>query len=111
MLTAREIIMKRKLIAVAALFFAVSASSAFAEDWKGTITDSMCSTKHVAGTKDDVACAEKCMKMGDKAVLVVGDKVYKIDNQDAVAKHIGHKVNVTGTMVSEGTIHIDKVTM
>ncbi len=103
--------MTKKLIATAALFLAFCSVSAFGEDWKGTVTDSMCSAKHVAGTKDDVECAQKCMKMGDKAVLVVGDKVYKIDNQDAVAKHIGHKVNVSGTMVSEGTIHIDKVTM
>ena len=103
--------MTKKILATAAIFLAVSASTAFAEDFKGTITDSMCSVKHVAGTKDDVECAQKCMKMGDKAVLVVGDKVYKIDNQDAVAKHIGHKVNVSGTVVSEGTIHIDKVTM
>ena len=102
--------MTKKLLATAAIFLTVSSASAFAENWKGTVTDSMCSTKHVAGTKDDVACAQKCMKMGDKAVLVVGDKVYKIENQDAVKDHIGHKVNVTGTMTGD-TIHIDKVTM
>ena len=102
--------MTNKILATAALFLAVSASSAFAEDWKGTVTDSMCSTKHVAGTKDDVECAQKCMKMGDKAVFVVGDKVFKIENQDAVAKHIGHKVDVMGTLNGD-TIHIDKVTM
>src|SRR5580698_2281412 len=101
--------MTKKLLLTAAIFLSVSSASAFAENWKGTITDSMCSTKHVAGTKDDVECAQKCMKMGDKAVLVVGDKVYKIENQDAVAAHIGHKVNVTGTMKGD-TIHIDKVT-
>ena len=93
--------MKRKLIAAAALFFAVSASSAFAEDWKGTITDSMCSTKHVAGTKDDVACAEKCMKMGDKAVLVVGDKVYKISNPDKLTAFAGKTVTVDGTLATD----------
>lgn len=103
--------MTKKLLASAAIFLAVSSASAFGEDWKGTVTDSMCNVKHVAGSKDDVECAQKCMKMGDKAVLVVGDKVFKIDNQDAVKNHIGHKVNVTGSMVSEGTIHIDKVTM
>ena len=102
--------MMKKILATAAILLTVSASSAFAEDWKGTVTDSMCSAKHVAGTKDDVACAEKCMKMGDKSVLVVGDKVYKIENQEAVAKHIGHKVNVSGKMTGD-TIHIDKVSM
>ena len=102
--------MTKKILLTAALFLTVSSASAFAETWKGTVTDSMCSTKHVAGTKDDVECAQKCMKMGDKAVLVVGGKVYKIDNQDAVKDHIGHKVNVTGTMTGD-TIHVDKVTM
>ena len=102
--------MTKKILAIAAIFLAVSSASAFGEEFKGTVTDSMCNAKHVAGTKDDVACAEKCMKMGDKAVLVVGGKVYKIDNQDAVKDHIGHKVNVTGTMTGD-SIHIDKVTM
>ena len=102
--------MTKKILLTAALFLTVSSASAFAENWKGTVTDSMCSTKHVAGTKDDVACAQKCMKMGDKAVLVVGDKVYKIENQESVSKHIGHKVDVMGTLNGD-TIHIDKVTM
>ena len=102
--------MSKKLLLTAAIFLSISASSAFAETWHGTVTDSMCSVKHVNGTKDDVECAQKCMKMGDKAVLVVGDKVYKIENQDAVKDHIGHKVNVMGTMNGD-TIHIDKVTM
>ena len=102
--------MTKKLLATAAIFLAVSSASAFGEEFKGTVTDSMCSVKHVAGTKDDVACAEKCMKMGDKAVLVVGDKVYKIENQESVSKHIGHKVDVMGTLNGD-TIHIDKVTM
>ena len=105
--------MTRKLIlAAAALLLAVPTAFAGPETIKGTITDSMCSAKHVAGTKDDVECAQKCMKMGDKAVLVTAaGKVYKIDNQDAVKDHIGHKVTVTGNVVSEGTIHIDKVAM
>jgi hypothetical protein len=105
--------MTKRILLSAALLLAVSASasSAFAEEWKGTISDAMCGGKHIAATKEDMACARKCVAGGEKAVLVVGDKIYKIDNQDSVKAHIGHKVNVTGTMVSEGTIHIDKVTM
>jgi hypothetical protein len=105
--------MTSKFLLSAAATICLTASSAFAfapGTWSGTITDSMCNAKHAAGSKDDVACAEKCMKMGDKAVFVVGDKVYKIDNQDAVKAHIGHKVNVTGTLTGD-TVHIDKVTM
>jgi ADP-glucose pyrophosphorylase len=105
--------MTRNLIlAATALLLTVPSAFAAPETIKGTITDSMCSAKHVAGTKDDVACINKCMAMGDKAVLVTAaGKVYKIDNQDAVKAHLGHKVTVTGNVVSEGTIHIDKVAM
>ncbi len=102
--------MNRKSILTAALFLTVAATSAFAEDWKGTISDAMCAGKHVNATPEDMACAKKCVKGGSPAVLVVGEKVYKIDNQDSVKDHIGHKVNVSGTMTGD-TIHIDKVTM
>jgi hypothetical protein len=106
--------MHKKSLFTAVAFLALSSIAAFAapETIKGTITDSMCSAKHVAGSKDDVACINKCMAMGDKAVLVTAaGKVYKIDNQDAVKAHLGHKVTVTGDVVSEGTLHIEKVTM
>jgi hypothetical protein len=102
--------MNKKILATAALFLAVSASSAFAENFKGTVSDAMCGGKHVGATKEDMACAQKCVKGGEKAVLIVGDKTYKIENQDAVKNHIGHKVNVMGTLDGD-TIHIDKVTM
>ena len=102
--------MTRKTLLTSALFLTLSASTAFAEDWKGTISDSMCGAKHVKATKEDMACAQKCVKGGSPAVLVVGTKVYNIENQDAVKDHIGHKVSITGTMTGD-TIHIDKVTM
>jgi hypothetical protein len=103
--------MSKKILLTAALFLTAASTSAFAEDWKGTISDAMCAAKHVNATKADMACAQKCVKGGSPAVLVVDGKVFKIDNQDAVKDHIGHKVSVSGTMVTEGTIHIDKVTM
>ncbi len=102
--------MTKKLLATVAIFLSVSASSAFAENWKGTVSDSMCAAKHVNATKDDIECAQKCFKDGSPAVLVVGDKVYKIENQESVKDHVGHKVNVMGTLNGD-TIHIDKVTM
>jgi hypothetical protein len=100
----------KKILLTATLFLSFSAATAFAEDWKGTISDAMCGGKHVNATKEDMACAKKCVKGGSPAVLVVGDKTYKIENQDAVKDHIGHKVNVSGTMTGD-SIHIDKVTM
>ena len=102
--------MHKKLLLTATAFLSLSAASAFAETWNGTISDAMCNTKHVAATDKDMACAQKCVKGGSPAVLVVGDKVYKIDNQDAVKDHIGHKVAITGTMTGD-SIHVDKVAM
>jgi hypothetical protein len=100
--------MKKTMLLTAALLLASTA--AFGENLSGTVSDAMCSGKHVAATKDDMACAQKCVKGGEMAVLVVGDKVYKIDNQDAVKNHVGHKVNVSGTVTGD-SIHIDKVSM
>jgi hypothetical protein len=104
--------MTKKILATAAIFLSVAASTAFAapETWKGTISDSMCAAKHVNATKADMECAQKCVKGGSPAVFVVGTKVYQIDNQDAVKDHIGHKVSITGTMTGD-SIHIDSVKM
>ena len=70
--------MQRKLVVLAALSLAFS-TTAFAETWKGTISDSMCGAKHVNAAAADVACAQKCVKGGSPAVLVVGDKIYGPD--------------------------------
>lgn len=101
--------MRHTLLALTALSLTFSAN-AFAETLKGTISDSMCSAKHVNATAADMACAQKCVKGGSPAVLVVGDKIYKIDNQSAVEGHVGHKVTVTGTLTGD-SIHIEDVKM
>ena len=100
----------KKFATVTILALSFASASALAETWKGTISDSMCGAKHVNATKADQECAQKCVKGGSDAVFVEGDKVYKIDNQDAVKEHVGHKVTLTGTM-SGDTIHVDKVAM
>ncbi len=99
-----------KLAAVTVVALSFASASAFAETWSGTISDSMCAAKHVNATKDDIACAQKCVKGGSPAVFVMGDNVYKIENQDAVKNHVGHKVTISGTK-SGDTIHIDSVKM
>jgi hypothetical protein len=102
--------MTKKIFATSLLFLSFSASAFAADTWKGTISDSMCAAKHEKATKEDMECAQKCVKGGSPAVFVSDGKVYKIENQDAVAKHIGHKVTITGKMTGD-TIHIDKVAM
>ena len=98
--------MKKSL--AAGLFLSLFATGAFAATWTGVISDSHCGAMHSKMTADDAACVQKCAKMGEQAVLVVGDKVYKIDNQDAVKDHLATKVTVTGTMKGD-SVHVDSV--
>ena len=100
----------KKTLATAGLFLSFFAVGAFAESWSGTVSDEHCGAKHVAASEKDQACAEKCAKGGAAAVFVAGDKVYKIENQDAVKGHMGHKVTITGKMTGD-SIHIDDVKM
>lgn len=92
-----------------AVVFAFASISAFAADWSGTIMDSKCSTNKAM--KDNAACAAKCIKGGDSAVLITPDgTIYKIADQDKVVAHAGHKVTITGTMDGD-TIKVDSVKM
>ncbi|HXO19090.1 MAG TPA: hypothetical protein VOA87_04100 [Thermoanaerobaculia bacterium] len=93
--------MKRVPVVIAVLVFALALLPlaqlrADAGSWTGWITDESCGAKdaNAAGK----ACVEKCMKKGDKLVFYNGadKKIYKLDNQDLAAKHIGHEVTVSG---------------
>jgi hypothetical protein len=75
----------------------------------GYIGDAMCAAKGKAGSADHAACAAKCIKGGSAAVLVVGDKVYKISNQKEVVKYAGKKVTIEGK-ITDDTIEVTKVT-
>jgi hypothetical protein len=55
-----------------------------------------------------VACVKKCLKNGATAVLVVGDKIYKIANQKDVVKYAGEDVAVDGTVTGD-TIQVSRV--
>jgi hypothetical protein len=95
----------KKVLAV----FAFSALTAMAADFSGTIMDSKCSGN--AKMRDNAACAAKCIKGGDSAVLVTDDgKIYKLADQDKVVAHAGHKVTISGTMDGD-TIKVDSVKM
>jgi hypothetical protein len=100
----------KKLMATSGLVLSLAAVSAFAESWTGTISDEHCGAKHTAATEADMKCAQTCIGKGAAAVFVSGDKVYKIENQDAIKGHEGHKVTINGKMTGD-TIHVDSVKM
>jgi len=71
------------------------AASAMAAEYKGYIIDEKCSK--TASMKNDVDCANKCIKAGSPAVLVSDNgKIYKIANQDKVVPLAGKDVTITG---------------
>jgi len=91
-------------------FFAVFAACAFAGEWKGVVSDSKCGAAHVDASEKSMKCVNGCVKGGQKAVLVSEGKVIQIANQDAVSKHLGHKVTVTGNLEGD-TLTVENVKM
>jgi hypothetical protein len=89
--------------------FAFCAMGAMAAEFHGTIMDTKCSTNKAM--VDNAACAARCIKGGDPAVLVTADgKIYKIADQAKVVEHAGHKVTITGTADGD-TIKVESVKM
>ncbi len=87
----------KKFVAVSALALSFAAANAFAESLTGTVSDAMCAGDTAKASKPDhEACAKKCIKGGEKPVLIVGDKVYTITNPDTLVAHAGHHVTVDG---------------
>ncbi|HLX94020.1 MAG TPA: hypothetical protein VKR32_20190 [Puia sp.] len=96
----------KKYLLLLVTFFAVAVFAADKGTWTGYISDSHCGAKgNNAGHAD---CAKKCIKEGYAPVFVVDDKVYTISNPKKVAKYIGDKVTITGTMTGDA-IEIEKV--
>jgi hypothetical protein len=89
----------KKIAALTALALTVASASAFAETFKGVVSDAMCSSDAAKASKADHAeCATKCIKGGEKAVLIVGDKVYNIANQPKVTSYAGKTVTIEGSL-------------
>ena|SRR5579871_946592 len=95
----------KKYLMLAALFFATTVFAADKGTWTGYIGDSDCGNKSGDSHKE---CAKKCVKNGAAPVFVVGDKVYKITDPKKVAKFIGDKVTITGT-ITDDSIDIETV--
>lgn len=95
--------MKARLTLGAALALCAAALT-FGGDgtWTGYISDSHCGAK--GASEKHANCAAKCIKEQGASYVFVNDadhKVYKIDNQDKAADHIGHHVTVKGSSDGE----------
>ncbi len=90
--------------------FSLFAASMFAGEWTGTISDAKCAKAHADASEKSMKCVQGCVKGGQAAVFVTGDKVIKIANQDAVKEHLGHKVTVNGKLDGD-TLTVETVKM
>ena len=100
--------MKRIAFVLALISMTALAGAQTAKTHKltGWIGDSKCgASMHTA------ECVKSCVKSGQKAVFVDSkNKVWAIDNTDAVESYYGDKVNVVATVDStSNSIHIDSV--
>lgn len=88
----------------------VAASSRPDDSVTGWVIDSKCASN--AKMRGNVECAMKCEAAGAKLVIVAekDNKVYTVDNQDALHGHEGHYVSVSGKIDGDN-LHVEKVTM
>ena len=94
-------------MSVVAMTVATGTLAAAPQTWTGKVSDAMCKGVHNGDAK---ACVDKCIKGGDKYVLVVDAKVYNISNQKFadLSKFAGATAVVTGDM-KDDTITITKM--
>ncbi len=98
--------MKKYFFAVVFAFFATITLASDKGTWTGFITDDHCGVK--SANESHAECAKKCVAGGKQAVLVVGDKMYKISDPQKVADFVGKKVIIKGELNGDA-IDVQKV--
>jgi hypothetical protein len=97
------------------LFLLSMALAVFASDTKGKsvsmtgwLGDSACGAKKGPA---HASCAKSCVKSGEKVTLIDDSegKIYKIENQAAVTSMAGEHVKLDGSLLADGSLHVDKV--
>jgi len=102
---------------IAAVTLSSATASGAPQTWTGQISDAMCKNNHAMMQKGSTKLSEKectaaCVKAGQKYVLLSGDKVLKISNQNfaGLSANAGGSVKVTGEPSADGnSITVSKV--
>jgi hypothetical protein len=75
----------------------------------GVVSDAMCGKTHMAKDKSAAECTRMCVQQGQKYALVVGEKVYTMEGQEAELNRMaGQWVTVRGTLTGD-TINVTSV--
>src|SRR5205823_12625130 len=81
----RRISMLKKVVILTAAFLVLGGmSSAFADSWVGTVSDSMCGAKHARAGAEAATCVAKCVAGGSKYVLVSKGKIGRASCRERV---------------------------
>jgi uncharacterized protein DUF5818 len=73
----------------------------------GWITDKCCMAKNA--NKEGADCVKACAKQGAKLVFFTGEKSYVLADQKAALDHVGHEVQITGTVADDGSLKVTKI--
>lgn len=95
------------VLALGSMTALAGAQTAKAHKLTGWIGDSKC-----GAAMHTPECVKKCVNAGEKPVFVdsKNNKVWSIDNTDAVQNYYGDKVRVVATIDSaNNSIHVDSV--
>jgi len=98
--------MKKYVFTIVLTLFALISNASDKGTWTGFITDEHCGVK--SANEGHAECAKKCIADGKTAVLVVGDKMYKISDPKKVEEFIGKKVTIKGELKGD-TIDITNI--
>ena len=108
------------LIGLLTMVFAIASITTVAKDektmtWTGYISDSACGVKN-ANTAAGKQCSMQCVKEKGASWVFVdtkSKKILKIHNQDIVNtdKDLGMEVAMTGHLMDDGMVHVDKIAM
>lgn len=107
----------KKLMTAVFAFVLMCSMSAFAKDstkkaekapaaktmkLKGVVSDAKCGAKVAEG------CTQKCVDAGEKMVFVndADQKVWTVNNQDALKGHAGHHIQVKAAVHDDGSIDV-----
>jgi hypothetical protein len=107
-----------KLMTAVFAFVLVCSMSAFAKDstkkaekapapktmkLKGVVSDAKCGAKVAEG------CTKKCVDAGEKMVFVndADQKVWAVNNQDALKGHEGHHIQIKAAVHDDGSIDVE----
>ncbi len=103
-----------KILVVGVLVLGMLSGGQSRQTFTGTITDDACAMAGHARMRmgpTDAECVTACIRLHDaKYVLLVGEEIYELTDQEAPAKFAAQRVRVIGTLDAKTqTIRVESI--